>query len=131
MSTATVSSIASSGDTRCPAWCDQSVCFPELCHRSYSIALDLGEVEVSLSLRQWRADPELEAPGWAPAHLSYHITHKTELVDDGCEPVIVSASEPVALSIYFGVSLAELRALIAAQSELLALLEQDGGVGHA
>ena len=125
------SRIAPSGDTRCPAWCDQSVCFPELCHRSYSIEVETGEATVSLWLRQWRADEELQAPGWAPAHLTYSITHKTELVDEDYDQGIrIVQSEPMPLDICFGVSREELRTLVAAQAELLALLEQDGGVGH-
>lgn len=132
MAAPTYLGIVPSGDTRCPAWCVE--CSPEICHRSYAIDLDFGEVEISLSVRQWRNGwPDEFEPGWQPAHVSCLVTHKTEMLDEGYgpdEPIIVRASDPMPLSVHYATTPGELRALLAAQSALLGLLERDGGVGH-
>lgn len=127
--------IPPSGDTRCPSWCDPAWCSQEIVHRTASIEVDLGEATADVSLRQWRNGyPDALLPGWQSPGITAYVAHKTETIDlgyDPDEPVVIRESEPMALSVCFSASPAAIRRLIAAQQQLLELLAQDGGGGHA
>ena len=126
--------ITPSGDTRCPAWCDPAWCSPEIVHRTASIEVDLGEATADVSLRQWRNGyPDELLDGWQSPRITVYVQHKTEMIDFGfedCQPVIVRASEPMALGVCFAAPPGAVRRFIAVQEQLLGLLTEDGGVGH-
>lgn len=115
-------------------WCDPVWCCPGIVHRTASIEVDLGEATADVSLRQWRNGyPDELEPGWQPPRITVYVEHRTETIDFGYgpdEPIIVRASEPVALAVCFAADPAAIRRFIVAQQQLLALLERDGGAGH-
>ena len=125
--------IPPSGDPACPPWCAPDLCSPEICHRTEGIEIDTAEATITLSVRQWRNGwPDEFKPGWLPPRISWFISHKVETIDFGFPeggPIIVHASEPMALSIHFGLTPEELQRLVEAEQHFARILAGEQ-VGH-